>query len=623
MKTKIHTVLLFPLFFLIVFQIHAQDNIVFNAIGQTNVSVGDQFIVQFTINTQGNNFSGPDFEDFRVLTGPNTSTSSSFSNINGRMTQSIKITYSYYLRATKEGEFIIQPAKIKVNGKEYKSNSLTITVSKQKSTSQTQSQPTIQNPTSENQQVSSELNETDVFIKAFVDNQNPYVGEQVILTYKIYTKVNISNITSEKEPNFTGLWMKNLIEQGKQLNQSQEFINDNEYITVEIRKFAIFPQKSGEINISPLELQCIAQVRNLNSQRKRSNSIFDSFFDDPFFSGYQNIQKFLASNSVKINVKPLPQKEKPTNYGGTVGNYSVKSEIDNTLVKTNDAITLKYTVSGQGNIELIDRLNISFPTDFEVYDPKIIDNINISKNGVGGSRTFEYIIIPRNPGQFTIEAFQFSFFNPTTRTYETEISKNFTIQVEKSDNYQSTTTFSLTNQEDIQYIGLDIRHIKTKTEKLTPIAYFFYGSFKFILWFIIPIILFLSLIILWKKRVKKISDQSLMRHKKATKIARKNLKKANQFLETTMAEAFYNEISRALWGYLADKFNIPLAQLSKQSVKNALSGKKVKDSNIDQFIECLNHCDFARFAPGDQSYNMNNIYNEALDIISKIERELK
>ncbi len=620
MKIKKHTLLLLPMLLLMVVPILAQ-NISFNAIGQTNVAVGDQFIVQFVINAKGSNFRGPDFENFRVLTGPNQSTSTNFSNINGRMTQSTSITYSYYLRALTEGNFTIAPAKITVDGKEYQTNELKITVDKKSAQPQQSTQP--QNTDPNNPQETATLDENAIFIKAVVDKTNPYLGEQVILTYKIYTKVPISNISSEKEPNLAGFWMKNLIEQGAQMSQSQEIIDGEEYVTAELRKFAIFPQKSGEITISPIELQCVAQVRNNTTRKRRSNSFFDSFFDDPFFSGYQNIQKFLASNPIVLNVKPLPQEGKPTNYNGAVGSYTLQSEIDNTSVKTNDAISIKYKISGQGNIELIDKLSPSFPTDFEVYDPKITDDVRVTQRGVSGSRTFEYLIIPRNPGEFVIDAINYSFFNPLTQKYEIIKTKSFNIQVEKGDDYQAGVSYSGISQEDIQYIGQDIRHINVKNVTLQPLNYYFYGSIAFILWFIIPAVLFIVFILFWRKQAAKLNNQSLMRHKKATKVARKNLKQANQFLGTKESKAFYNEISQALWGYLADKFNIPLSELSKDSVEDALTDKKVKDQTIKQFIECLNNCDFARFAPGDPTSTMDKIYNEALEIISKIERELK
>lgn len=618
MKIKKHRLLLFPMLLLMAVPLMAQ-NITFKAIGKSNVAVGEQFIVQFVVNAKGRNFKGPDFKNFRVLTGPNQSTSTNFSNINGRMTQSTSLTFSYYLRALSEGSFTIASAQIKVDGKEYHSNELKITVGKKKAQTQTQTQ----NRNTKNPQEATTLDENAIFIKAIVDNKSPYLGEQVILTYKIYTKVPISNIISEKEPNLSGFWMKNLVEQGDQMSQSQEIIDGVEYITADLRRFAIFPQKSGEIKISPLELQCVAQVRNNNARKRRSNSFFDSFFDDPFFSGYQNIQKFLESNPIVLNVKALPQNSKPIRFNGAVGSYTVNSEIDNSTVKTNDAISIKYKISGQGNIELIDKLNVSFPTDFEVYDPKITDDVRITKGGVSGSRTFEYLLIPRNPGDFRIDAIDYSFFNPITKKYEIKKTKAFNIHVEKGENYQAGVSYSGVSQEDIQYIGQDIRHIKIQNETLLPLGYFFYGSIAFILWFIIPAVLFIIFILFWRKQAATQSNQSLIRHKKATKIARKNLKQANKFLGTNESGAFYNEISQALWGYLADKFNIALSELSKDSVEDALTTKEVKIESINQFIECLNNCDFARFAPGDPSTNMDKIYKEALEIISKIERELK
>ncbi len=595
--------------------LYAQE-ISFKATGQTQVAVGDQFVIQFTVNAEGENLKTPDFgSNFKVLSGPNKSHNTSFSNINGRMSQSTTITYTYYLRALKEGEFTIQPASIKVDGKEYKTNPLTITVAKERHKRTNQSQ-------GEQAKSKTSFTKDDLFLKAEISNKNPFIGEQIIITYKIYTKVPVQNLNLEEQPNFPGFWMKDLNEPNTPLKQSSEIINGVEYVTAELRKLALIPQKSGKIKIDPLELSCLVQVRD-NSRRRRSNSVFDSFFDDPFFSGYKNVKHFMESNPVTVNVKVLPTDSKPLNFSGAVGNYRLTSSIDKTTLKTNDAITLKYTISGSGNIQLLEKPDLNFPTDFEVYDPKIQDNIRKTDQGMVGSRTFEYLIIPRNPGDFKIDTYNFTFFNPASRKYESKSAKAYNIKVEKSEDYQSGVTYSGVNQEDIRYIGQDIRHIKTDAKKLYPIAEFFYGSLNFILSYLIAIILFILFIIIWKKRVKKLSNQSLMRHKKATKVARKNLKKANQYLGTKESTAFYNEVSQALWGYLADKFNIPLSELSNDTVKDALTQKGVKEKIITQFTDALNHCDYARFAPGDPTSNMDKIYNEALEIISKIERELK
>ncbi len=591
------------------------QKVAFEASGQTNVAVGEQFLIRFTINRQGTNFVGPAFPGIKVLSGPNLSTNTSYSNINGKMSQSTSNTFTYYLRAVSEGSFTVAPAKVSVDGKEYQTNKLSITVTKKPVRKNT-------NPGSVTTQTQRELSENDLFIRASVNKRNPYQGEQVILTYKIYTKVPIAQISINKQSSFQGFWMKDLLNPQGVLKQDNEVIDGEQYVTAELRKFALFPQKSGELTIDAMELQCIAQIKQAN--RRNSNSLLDSFFDDPFFGGTRNIQKILESNLITISVKPLPESNKPVNFSGAVGEFTFNRTIDKTELKTNDAVNLEFTLSGSGNIELIDQLNINFPPDIEVFEPKISNSINRnSATGISGTRKFDYLLIPRNPGNFNINPVSFTYFSPQNNSYQTITSPAFELRVEKGDNYQAGITYSGASQEDIQYIGTDIHHIKTGNFELYKINYFLFNTFDFILWFVIPFIIFILLIILWKQQSKKLSNQSLMRHKRATKVARKNLKHAQEYLGTKKTTEFYNEISKALWGYLSDKFNIPQAELSKESVNDKLLDKEVNKKTINQFIETLNHCDFARFAPGNPESTMEIIYNEALEIISKIERELK
>lgn len=613
MKTRLSLIL-----FVLLLSLGGYSQVTFEASGQSNVAIGEQFMIRFTVNKQGTNFVGPDFNGLTVLSGPNTQTSTSYSNINGKMSQSLSISYTYYLRAMQEGEFKISPAKITVDGKEYETKELTVKVSKQAASPNTNSGTRQSNTLGQTQ-----LNADDLFIRASVDKTNPYLGEQVMLTYKIYTKVPVAQIGINKLSSFQGFWIKNLLNQQEELKQSKETIDGAEYVTAELRKIALFPQKSGELTIDAMELSCVAQIRKANNRRS-SNSFLDSFFDDPFFGGTQNIQKVLLSNPIKLNVKPLPQNGKPLNFAGTVGNYNLKADISETELKTNDAITLRITVSGSGNLELIDKLNVKFPTNFEAYEPKIADNITANDSqGVSGQRTFEYLLIPRNPGTYKIEPITLSYFDIRSKSYKTLTTDEFNVNVEKGENYQSGTVLSRTNSEDIQYIGTDIRHIKVGKISLHKIGYYFFGSIHFILWFIVLLILFVSFILVWKKQAKKLNNQSLMRHKRATKVARRSLKSAQVYLGTKDSVPFYNEISQALWGYLSDKFNIPKSELSKETVNNKLIKREVKEKTIEQFIDTLNNCDFARFAPGDTESTMDNIYNEALEIISKIERELK
>ena len=611
MKNKILLIL-----FTLVISLSGYSQVTFEASGQTNVAVGQQFMIRFTANQQGTNFTGPDFKGLNVLSGPNLQTNTSYSNINGKMSQSMSVSYTYYLRAVSEGDFKIAPAKITIEDKEYQTKELTVHVGKQTAPA------TTTNP-SNPRQAQTTLNENDLFIKATVDKKDPYIGEQVILTYKIYTKVPIAQIGINKLSNFQGFWTKNLLDQQEALTQSNEVIDGIEYVTADLRKFAIFPQKSGSLDIDAMELECIAQIRQAN-KRRSSNSFLDSFFDDPFFGGTQNIKKVLLSNPIKLEVKPLPQNNKPLNFSGSVGFFSLNANINTSTLKTNEAITLKITISGKGNIELIDKLDIKFPSDFEVYEPEITNKLNTnSSDGVSGSRTFQYLLIPRNPGDFVIEPIVFNYFDIQSNSYKKLSTKAFNIIVEKGEDYQSGVVYSGANQEDIQYIGTDIHHIKTGEFQLYKINHYLFNSIAFLLWLVIPLALFILFILLWKKQSKKRSNQSLMRHKRATKVARKSLKHAQKYLGTKETIAFYNEISQALWGYLSDKFNIPKSELSKDSVKENLLTKEVKEKSINEFIETLDHCDFARFAPGDPESTMDKIYNEALEIITKIERELK
>ncbi len=593
--------------------LNAQD-VVFTASAKNNVREGEQFRLVYTVNGQGSGFSAPKFDGFRVLSGPNSSTNQSYSIVNGRVTQSYEVSYTYYLQATKPGEYKIPSAGIIVNGKKIQSNTLTINVikSSQKATGGSASQ-------SGNQQG---INNDDVFIKAIIDKKNPFQGEQVIITYKIYTRLPISQISVEKLSSFPGFWYKDLLENNDRMQQHNEVINGEQYVVADMRKIALFPQRSGKIEIEPMQLNCLAQVKTQATQQR--DPFFDSFFNDPFFSrNMRNVQLKLSSNSVKINVKPLPLNNKPADFNGAVGSYKLKTEVDRTSLKANEAINLQVTISGSGNIELIDELAFDFPPDFEVYDPKISNRINKRSSGISGTRTFEYLIIPRNAGDFRIKPSRFIYFDPKKRDYVRLTTPEFNFHVEKSDKSATTITYSGISQKDIQFIGSDIRHIKSYPFALTGINVFFFRSTLFYLLLLIPLTVFISTLVIWRYMARRKSNVRLMKNKKATRVARKSLKKANKYLKNNQSGEFYIEISRALWGYLSDKFNIPLSALSMESVSSHLKKTNVPEGTIMAFQEVLNNCEYARFAPGDSSLKMNEIYLQALSIISKIENELK
>ena len=576
------------------------------------VAVGDQFRLIFSVNADGDGFKAPPIRDFSLLSGPNRGSSSSMQIVNNKVSRTVENTYTYLLQAIKEGTFTIGAASIVVDGKTYQSSPVTVKVTK--------GNPGAQNaPQQDNAQPGTDISSKNLFLRTSVSKNNPYQGEQIIVTYKLYTRVPIADMAIKKVPALTGFWKENLLENNVNYKQYKEYVNGLEYNVAEIKKDALFAQKSGKLIIDPLELDVIAQ---LEVKRRRSNDPFDDFFNDSFFGrNYQNIQKTLSSNPITLDIKPLPE-SKNKDFNGAVGSYTISSTVDKTTVKANDALTFKFTVSGKGNIKMIDKPNFIFPPDFEVYDPKINDNVRTSDAGMSGSRTCEYLIVPRNHGKYTIKSVPFVYFNLASGSYNTLKTQELSITVEKGTGNEAYVQAGA-DKQDLQYIGTDIRFIQTGLFKLKPINHFFYGSPLFWILLTLPLILFILFIVIWQKELKKRSNVALMRNKKATGIAKKRLKSAEQFLKQGNQAAFCNEISNALWGYISDKFNIARASLSIDSVSEALHKKNVNQELITKFTTTLNNCEFARFAPGDKSEIMSNLYTEALNAITQTEQELK
>ncbi len=606
------------LFLLLATSVTAQD-IQLSASAKPIVTVGETFSLTYSVNGQGVGFRGPGISQFSVLSGPNTATSSSIRSINGRTSMSITYTYTYILQATKEGTFEIPPASVTVDNKSYTSNTLTIKVVKS-------GNPSTQNQGYGNQSQTSSTPQSgpdDVYVKAFASNSNPLQGQGIVVTYKIFTKVPIAQINISKLSSFSGFWSQNLMRENDKLQQYTQVIDGQQYVVADIRKIVLFPLKSGRLTIDPLQLECVAQIKR-QTRTRSGDPFFDDFFNDPFFgSGTTNVEKSLKSNALFIDVRPLPEAGKPVTFSGAVGSFTLRSEIDKTKLKTNEALALKCVIAGHGNIQLIDKLNIAFPPDFETYDPKITSEIKNLATGISGNQTFEYLLIPRKPGRFTIKPITFSYYDLDKKAYVTLSSPEYIIEVEKGSGDAAVMTYSGANKEDIKYIGSDIRHIRDKYFSLSPKGRAFFPSLYFWLLMFIPLVLFILMVILWQKLSARRSDTVLMKNLRATKIARKRLRKAEGFLKNTEQEAFYVEISQALWGYLSDKFFIPLSELSIESVHEALLKKNVGEEIIQQFIETLNNTEYARFAPGEKTLNMERIYQQALKIITKMEGELK
>lgn len=596
----------------------ADDEIRLVGIGKQVVSVGERFRVVYELNAEGRNFAQPNFGKLQKLSGPNTSSNSSIQIINGSYQQSYTQTYTFVVQATAEGEVEISPASVRVNGKTYNSNKLKIKVVKGNNNQQAATGGNTQGSNSDGV-----LQDDDVYIKATINKTNPYIGEQLILTYQIYTKVAVSNLNMKKASSFRSFWSKSLTGENTQYKQSTTRINGEEYVTATIGKYALFPQKTGKLTIEPTEMECMVQLRT-QAKRRRSNDPFEDFFNDPFFNrNVKNIKASLKSNPITLNVKPLPQKGKPEGFSGAIGSFNFTDNLDNNQLKANEALTLTINISGQGNLELIDAPKIHFPVDFETYDPKVSSNIKTSSAGLSGNKKFEYLAIPRNAGDFVIEAVTFSYFNPNDNKYHSFSSEQYNIHVEKGDNNGGGVTYSSSAQEDIRFIGQDIRHLKTGPGELRQSGVFLFASTTYYLLISMPLVVLMLFVFLWKRREKQKGDLGMMKTRKANKVAKARLQKAAKYKESGDEKAFYDEIAQALWGYIADKFSIQRAVLSIETVKETLREKEVEEEVIDNFVNTLNNIDFARFAPGDSSGKMKTVFDEAMHAIMRAEKALK
>lgn len=592
----------------------------FKVSAPAQVRLGERFRLTYQINADVDQFTPPSLSGLQILSGPSRGQNSSIQIVNGKVSQNINISYTYILAATQEGKVEIPAAKIKVNGKSYQSKPRSINVVKAGKSPNTSPQTQ-----SSSKKSDGKLNANDVYIKAFANKSSAYLGEQIIVSYRIYTKVPVSNLSIDKLSSFNGFWNVELLENNGKLNQRNEIINGEEYIVADLKRTALFPQKTGKLEIEPMSLSCVVQVQTSNKRTSSNDPFFDSFFNDPFFSNnYRNIEKTLFSNQLNLEIKDLPRANKPVNYTGAVGQYSLGSNIDHRELMANEAITLKYTISGQGNVDLLPDLNVNFPPDFEVYDPKISTKTRKNKDGISGYKTYEYTVIPRSAGTYNIPSVEFSFFDPVKKQYKELSSDSYEIKVNKSNNTnQQNVTYGGSSKEDIRYIGKDIRYIFLMPFELEAYEHFFFGSYLFYILLISPIIIMLIIILIWQRERKRKGNTSLMKNKNATKIAKKRLKKSHEFLKAHQEADFYNEIGQALWGYVSDKFNIPQSELSSDTVNDKLSEKGVNKEVLNEFIDTLNNSEFARFAPGDKDSMMEKVYQQGLNIISKIEDQLK
>ena len=604
----------------------AQDDPKLSVSAKKQVVVGERFQVVFEANAEGKNFQAPSFEGLTVVGGPFTSTSSSFSIVNGTRSHTVKCTYTFALQAYEEGTVHVGPASLTVKGNKISSEPFDIKVLPDDGSHAAPSGGGGTTGQGRSQQSSSdpEVSGKDLFVRVIPSKKSVYVGEQVVLTYKLYTKVPVSSVSLSKQPSYAGFWTKDISDNSGSLHQSTETINGIEYTAAVIQKVIVVPQRVGNLTIDPMTLECVAQVRTESSNDRRDMDPFEAFFNGTLFNrNIANVHKELSTQSMQLEVKSLPENGKPESFAGAVGNYNFKSEIDKTELKANEAFTLTLTVSGSGNVELLQMPEPVFPPDFEVYDPKITVSTDVNSQGLTGTKKAEYLVIPRRAGSFTLQPVEFSYFSLSNGTYQTQQSPSYEIRVEKGKGGDDASGgIYASNQEDIKYLGSDIRHIMTGGAHLKPSQSTFFASAAYFVILLGLLLLFVILLLALKNREQRSQDTAANRNRKADKVARGRLKNAYQYLKAKDQDKFYVEMSQALWGYIADKMGIQRSKLSMDTVSETMKDRHVPDELTQQFVDTLNSCEFARFAPGSAEEKMEELYQKGIDVISKAEKVL-
>lgn len=573
---------------------------------------GDQFRLTFTVNTQKvKDFRAPSItKGFDVLMGASRSQQSSTQIINGKVSSSSSITYTYILMAGDAGTYTIPAASIEANGEKIFSNAVTIKVLPPDQSASGSKGSQKSGAQAGNQAASGRITSNDLFITATASKTTVHEQEAILLTYKVYTLVNLRQLFG-KMPDLKGFHTQE-IELPQQKTFSLEHYKGRNYNTTVWSQYVLFPQQTGKLEIPSITFEGVVAIQTV------SDDPFDAFFNG---GGYQEVKKKIVTPKLTINVQPLPAK--PANFSGGVGEFTLASSINAKDVKTNDAVTIKLTISGSGNMKLISTPEVKFPEDFEVYDPKVTNNFEASRAGLSGTQTIEYLAIPRHAGNFTIPPVEFTYFDLKSNSYKTLKTEAYNINVAKGQGNADQVIADFTNKENVKVLGQDIRFIKLGDTKLMPKGDVFFGTVGYYLWYIIPFVLFVGLVVFFRKQAAENANVAKVKTKKANKVATKRMKLAGKLLAENRKNEFYDEVLKALWGYISDKLSIPVSQLSKDNIEAELAKYGVADDVIKDFINALNECEFARYAPGDENEAMDKVYTTSVEAISKMENNIK
>ncbi len=572
------------------------------------VATGERFRLVFTAtNLEPETFNAPEMENFMVLAGPTTSTMNRLEYINGRRTQSRSVSYTYILEAGTTGKFTIGEASVVADKVTYRTQPVTIEVIQ--GSSSPAGTVREQDPVT-----GTEISDQDVFLRLDVSKRRVVKGEPLTATLKLYTRVNVSGAEDIRFPTFNGFWSQEVYAP-QQIDWQRENVNGEIYQVATLRRYVLLPQQSGPIKIDPSEIVCVIQVRNT----RRGQSLLDEFFDS-----YQTVRKRVLAPAVTINVSELPAGA-PGTFKGAVGKFSISAGIGKESVKAHDAVSVFITITGEGNINLLEAPRVTFPPDFEVYDAKITDNSRSTGGTFSGSKTFEYPVIPRSHGDFTIDPVEFSYYDINSKRYITIRSQPLQLQVERSTDLTAPGASYTpgTHRRAVESLGRDIRYIRTAVPAWRSKGKYLTGSYLYFVVLILILAVTWIVYVVLNKRREHMSDVIRVRNSKANKIARIRLKTAGVLLKQQLFEAYYEELHRALWGYIADKLGLSQADCSRERITEMLRERNVETDLIQNYTDLIESCEYARYAPDPGQMEKERIFDMAVKAISKMEQALK
>ena len=570
------------------------------------VDLDEEFRIVFITNADPSSFDPPTMQGFDILAGPTSSRMSSTQIINGKRSESYEVSYTYIVQPKSVGKFTISASTVIIDGKKYSSQPLTIEVVKGDGA----------NRSTAAQTASGTVSSDDIFMRMSVSKGHVVKGEPLVATIKLYTstKLPIAGLEGVKFPTFNGFWSQEI-----ETPQNIEFVRENVggviYNAAVLRRYMIIPQQTGTISIDPSEMICQVQVQSAKSNAPRS--VFDDFFSDT-----KTVKKRISAPGIKVVVDPLPTGA-PASFAGGVGEFSMSAKFNKDSLNANEAVSLIITITGAGNINLIESPKVEFPVDFEKYDVKISDNSNKSGRGASGSKVFEYPLIPRGAGEFTIPNVEFSYYDIQKKKYVTLSSGELKLKVGRDvgggASYNGSTLSAGVNKQAVRSLSDDVRYIKTGTSGLKKGVSMMFGSvLYFLILAAIIAIYFITLRILGK-RIEMNRDVAGLKNRKATKVAKARLKNSEGLMKQNLNTAFYEELHRALLGYASDKLTLALSDLSREKIRESLAVKKVKDELADEFISLIDACEYARYAPDGSGVEMHNNYDRAIKLISSLE----